>query len=107
MLVEHGIDNVDESFVAREEPVSSCKQISLKPSLAHVFAQHFCDAPFMTEVFIDLKNLLHPLFIGCLIQCLKSIRCSLVRAENAEVPGIQILLHHVAQEDAHHARGLR
>ena len=41
VLVEHGINDVDERFVAREEAVATGEQITFHPALTHVLAQHF------------------------------------------------------------------
>src|SRR5688572_10378965 len=34
MLVDHRVDNVNECFIAREQAMSSGKQVSFKPALA-------------------------------------------------------------------------
>ena len=38
MLIEHGIDDVDESLVAGEEAMPAGQQITFEPALAHVLA---------------------------------------------------------------------
>jgi hypothetical protein len=38
VLVEHGINDVDEGFVAREEAVPAGQQITFEPTLALVLA---------------------------------------------------------------------
>ena len=40
VLAEHRIDNTNEGLVAVEQPVASGQQISFKPALALVFAEH-------------------------------------------------------------------
>ena len=40
MLVDHGIDDVDEGLVAGEEAVPAGQQIAFEPALALVLAQH-------------------------------------------------------------------
>ena len=37
VLVEHGIDDVNEGFVTREKSVSAGEEVALQPALAHVF----------------------------------------------------------------------
>ena len=45
MLVEHGIDDVDEGLVAGEEAVPAGQQIAFEPALALVLAQHLHHPP--------------------------------------------------------------
>src|SRR5712692_8328974 len=40
VLVEHGINNVDEGFIAREEAMTPGEQITFQPALAHVLTEH-------------------------------------------------------------------
>lgn len=44
MLVEHGIDDVDERLVAREEAMAAGQEITFEPALALVFTEHLHDA---------------------------------------------------------------
>ncbi len=34
VLIEHGIDDVNESLITGKEPVPACKQVTLQPALA-------------------------------------------------------------------------
>ena len=43
VLVEHRIDDVDERFVAVEQPVPPGQQVALEPALAEMLAQHLHD----------------------------------------------------------------
>src|ERR1700730_10871586 len=44
MLVEHGIDDVDEGFVAGEQAMAAGQDITFKPAFEGVLAKHFHDA---------------------------------------------------------------
>ena len=52
MLVEHGIDNVDEGLVAGEEAVPASQEIAFEPSLALVLAQHLHHPPVGCEMIV-------------------------------------------------------
>src|SRR5262249_23605619 len=41
VLIEHGVDDVNERLVAREKAMASGEQITLEPALAHVLAENF------------------------------------------------------------------
>ena len=60
VLVDHGVDDVDEGLVAGEEAMTAGEQIAFEPALAHVFAQHFHHAAGLRKVFIDGQRLGHP-----------------------------------------------
>ena len=45
VLVEHGINDVDEGFITREEPVAASQNVTFKPAFERVLAQHFHHAP--------------------------------------------------------------
>ena len=57
VLIEHRVNDVDECFVAGEEPVPSRQQISLQPPLALVFAQHL-HYPAIRRNMVVLRDLL-------------------------------------------------
>ena len=44
VLIEHRVDDVDERLVAGEQAMAPGEQVSLKPALAHVLAEHLHDA---------------------------------------------------------------
>ena len=44
VLIEHGVDDVDERLVAGEEAVAPGEQIAFEPALAHMLAEDFHDA---------------------------------------------------------------
>jgi len=53
MLAEHRVDNSNESFIAVENPVPAGEEISFKPALALVFAEHGVEhAPRGCEEFV-------------------------------------------------------
>ena len=60
VLIEHGIDDMDERLVAGEQAVASREQLSLEPAFAHVLAQHFHDAAVDAEVDVDVFDVCHP-----------------------------------------------
>ena len=45
VLVEHRIDDVNESLIARKEAVAAGQEIALEPTLALVLAEHLHDPP--------------------------------------------------------------
>ena len=104
VLVEHRIDDVDERLVAREEAVPAGQQIALQPALALVLAEHFHHAAVRAELVVLRIDFGHVAAIGHFQHVLPAVRVVLVRAEQAEVLAVQVQLHDVAQELAHHAR---
>ena len=52
MLVEHGIDDVNEGFVAGEKAVAASEQIAFEPTLAHVLAENLHHAAVGLKVFV-------------------------------------------------------
>src|SRR6266550_3251913 len=85
MLVKHRIHDMNEGLIAREEPVTAGEQITLQPSLTHVLAQHFHHAAIPRQVLVDRESFLHPDFIRSLIYGIETVRCSFIRAKDAEV----------------------
>src|SRR5436309_14623435 len=106
MLIEHGRDDVDESFIAGKEPVAAGEQIPFEPSLAHVLAQHFHHASVRRDMFIGEQNLRCRYPAGDLKDRGKPVRSGLIRSHDAEVPGTLIFLEHVAQKASQNTRGL-
>jgi len=41
MLVEHGVDDVDEGFIAGKQAVPARQQVAFQPALAGVFREYF------------------------------------------------------------------
>ena len=104
MLVEHRVDDVNERFVAGEEAVPAGQQIAFQPALALVFAEHFHHAAVGAEFVVVRVDLGQVAAIGHLQNILPAVRVVFIRAEQAEVLAIQVQLHHVAEELAHHPR---
>ena len=105
VLVEHRIHNVNESFVAGEEPVAAGEQIAFEPALAHVLAQHFHDSAVRRNAIVRRQNLSRRNAVGDLEHGIEPVGRRLVRAHDAEVEGCEIELHDVPQELAGHAGG--
>ena len=70
---------MNEGFVAVEKTMTPGEQISLKPALAHVFAQHFHDSTVSCEVHINFLNFCHPLFARTFIDRIQAIGSRFVR----------------------------
>ncbi len=64
MLIEHGVHNVDEGFVAGEKPVTPGEQITFEPALTHVLTEHFHHPAIFGKVFVGWKRLLHENFVS-------------------------------------------
>ena len=97
---------MDKGFIAVEETVTSGKEITFEPALAHVLAQHFHHATVRGEVDIHWFNGRHPLFSSGLINCLETIRSGLVRPYQTEVSFLGILPDDIAEKSAQHTSGL-
>ena len=102
VLVEHRVDDVNERLVAREEAVPPGQQIAFQPALALVLAEHLHDPAVRAEFVVLRADLGHVTAVGHLEHVLPAVRVVLVRAEQAEVPALQVQLHDVSQELAHH-----
>jgi hypothetical protein len=107
VLVEHRVDDVDEGLVAGQEPVPAGKQVPLQPALALMLGQHLHHPPVRREVVVVGEGPSVPRPVGDLEDVLPAIRVVLVRAEEAEITGLEVALHDVPEEPAHHPRGLR
>src|SRR5260370_27380563 len=64
MLVEQGVDGVDERLVAVEQAVAPGEQIAFEPPLASVFAEDFHDAPVGRQVIVVGYRFRHPCAVG-------------------------------------------
>ena len=56
VLVEHGIDDVDEGLVAGEKAVAAGEQIAFQPSLAHMLAEHFHHAAIGRDMIVGWND---------------------------------------------------
>ena len=104
VLVEHRIDDVDERFIAGEEAVASGKEITFKPALAQVLAQHLHDAAIGGELGVGGTEITHEYAVGDFEQVAKPVRFRFVGTEDAEIALGQVELHHIAQEGAGDSR---
>jgi hypothetical protein len=105
MLVEHRIDHVHEGFVGGEEAVATGEQVALEPALERVLGEHLHDAPVGSElaaVRVHRQVAGEPGLLARLVHGIELVGGGLVRAEHAEVAGVE--LQDVAQELAEPAR---
>ena len=82
------------------------QQVALQPALALVLAEHLHHPAVRAEVVVLRVDVGHVAAVGHLQHVLPAVRVVLVRAEQAEVLALQVLLHDVAEELAHHPRRL-
>jgi hypothetical protein len=52
VLVEHGVDDVDEGFVAGEKAVAAGEEVAFEPALAEMLGEDFEDAAVGGEVVV-------------------------------------------------------
>ena len=88
VLVEHGVDDVDEGLVAVEQPVAPGEQVALQPALAHVLREHLHDTAGGRQVVVSRLCLCHPGPVGHLEQGSQPVGGSLVRAHRPEGVGV-------------------
>ena len=69
MLIEHGIDDVDEGLIAIEHAVPPGEEIPLEPSFALMLAQHLHDTAGGGEPLVVRHGGGIPLAIGCTEEC--------------------------------------
>ena len=101
MLVEHGVDHVDESFIRGEEAISPGQQVTFQHALHGVLAEHLDDAAVGRQfgaVLVFGEVFRNPEFLGGLVDCLQLVGSGFVGTEHAEVGHVQ--LHHISQERA-------
>src|SRR3954464_12844032 len=85
MLVEHRVDDVDESLVAVEEAVPARQEVALEPALAEMLRQDFHHASVGSEPHVGGLRLRVPRAVRDSEDVVEPIRRSLVRTEQAEV----------------------
>src|SRR5579872_1962029 len=91
VLVEHGIDDVDERFVRREKSVASGEKIAFEHSFHGVFAKHLDDTPIHSKiaaVSVLRKIIFNPKLLGDGEEPIQLVGTGLVGSEHAEVAGI-------------------
>ena len=102
VLVEHRIDNVDERLVTGEKSVAAGEQVTFEPALALMFAQHLHDPSIGRDVIVVGDDFSGGATVGDLEHRVPAVRRCLVRAEHAEVSGVE--LQNVPDELALHPR---
>jgi hypothetical protein len=105
VLVEHRIDDVNEGFVAVEEPVPAGEEVALEPSLALMLREHLHHPPLGRQVLVNWQDLADECPAGDAEDVLPSVRGVLVRAEDTEVASAQVLLHDLGEESPLDPRG--
>jgi hypothetical protein len=102
MLVDHGVDDVDEGLVGVEETVATREKVTFQPTFASVLGKYFHDTTShhkISTILIFLEVLSHPDLLSGLVDLAKLVGLSLIRTEDTEVG--QILGDDVAEEDGH------
>src|ERR1700722_1946196 len=103
VLVEHGIDDMDEGFITGEETVSASENIPLKPAFECVLAEHLHDASGDVQLAtVGVFGLVfsQPGFLGSGINGCELVGCGLVWAKNAE--GVHVATHHFSKKVSEH-----
>ena len=85
VLVEHGVDDVDEGFVAGKESVAAGEQVAFEPALAHVLAENFQDAAVGRDVIVGGNDDRVGLAIGEFEQRVQAIGAGFIRTEHQEI----------------------
>ena len=83
VLVEHGVDDVDERLVAVEQPVAAGQQVALEPSLAEVLGQDLHDPAVGSEVIVAVDDHRIPGSVGDLEHGGQPVRRRLVGPHDA------------------------
>ena len=105
VLVEHGVDDVDERLVAVEQAVAAGEQVALQPALAQVLGQHLHDPPGLGDVLVGRRDGAQELPVGCLEHGLQAVRGGLVRSDDPE--GARVRPDDVGEPRAQRRRGGR
>ena len=106
VLIEHGINDVNESLVTGKEAMTASEQITLQPALAKMLAQNFHYSAIRSDVLVGLEDVAGKNAIGGLENRGEAIGFGFVQAEEPEVALISIKFDDVAEECAHDAGGL-
>jgi len=88
MLVDHGVDDVNEGLVAVEETVATRENVAFQPTFAGMLTEHLHNTTFHSQVssiLILLKVLAHPDLLACLVDLAKLVGLCLIRTEDAEI----------------------
>ena len=98
VLIEHRIDDVNESLVGGKQAVPAGEQIAFEPALAGMLAQDLHHPPIGRQVIVAGDCVGEPGAVGHFEQRAETIGAGFVGAENAEVARFQVELHHVAEQ---------
>ncbi len=101
VLVEHGVDDVDEGLVAVEQAVPAGEEVALQPALAQVLRQHLHDPSAACQVLVGGEDLRVPGALGHVEDGRQAVGVGLVGAHDPEV-GL-VGGHHVTQEPSQDA----
>ena len=104
MLVEHGIDDVDERLITVEEAMAPSEEIALEPPFTLMLGQRFHDTTVRSEVVVTGLQLGVPRPIGNLEHVLQAVGGGLVGSEKAEGRGVGP--YYVTEEVSEHMGGL-
>jgi len=100
VLVQHGVDHVDEGLVGAPDAVTTGQQVALEEAFHLVLGQLLGDLAGDSHVLIDLLGQVAgvPLLVGHFVSGLQTVGSGLVRSEDTEV--VRVVLDDVAGVDA-------
>src|SRR5215510_11672151 len=90
VLIEHGIDDVDECLVAGEEAVAAGEEVAFQPTLALMLTEHLHYAPVRRQMIIPWEDFSVPGSIGDLECILPAVGVVLVGTKEPEIPGVHV-----------------
>ena len=93
VLVEHGVDDVDERLVAIEQSMAPCEQITLQPALAAMLREDLDHPAAGGQVVVRTQPLALPGPVGHLEESRQVIGRGLIGSEDAESAAVGS--HHV------------
>ena len=102
VLVEHRIDDMNESLVAVEQPVPTREKVSLEPTFTLMLAEHLHYPTVGCKELIVLLRSRFPLPVCDFKHRIQTIGKRFVRTEDPEVSLFLIEVGHVAQELSQH-----
>ena len=87
MLVDHGVNDVNERLVAVEKSMAARENVAFEPALHGVLRQHFHDSALRTEVAAILvlwQVSVHPDLLSSLVDLAELVALRLIRAHDTE-----------------------
>ena len=101
MLSAHGIYYTDECFVACEEAVTSCQQISFQPSLTHMLAEHGVhNTSVSCKEFVCIIFVTVPVTVCNFEYFSETVGHCLIRSEDTEVSFFLVQFEDISYESA-------